>query len=134
MTDQAATNQRIDKWLWCARFFKTRSLAGKNVNGGGFRITRDEDTKRITKASFTVQPEDTIAFTKSDRLFIIKIISLASRRGPAPEAQALYEDLSPPPPPKAEKPLEATGFEREKGMGRPTKRDRREMSKLRDDM
>ncbi|MCI5045926.1 MAG: hypothetical protein MRY59_00370 [Aquisalinus sp.] len=128
-------SQRIDKWLWCARFFKTRSLAGKAVAAGDMRLTRGEQTQRITKASFSVQQDDTIAFTRHARLFIIRVKSCALRRGPAPEAQALYEDLSPPPPPKPEKNLAAVGnFEREKGTGRPTKKDRRDLEKVRQEL
>ncbi|WP_306253346.1 RNA-binding S4 domain-containing protein [Parvularcula sp. IMCC14364] len=136
MTEATAqTSQRIDKWLWCARFFKTRSLAGKTVTAGGMRLTRNDQTHRITKASFCVQPEDTLAFTKHDQLFIVRINACALRRGPAPEAQALYEDLSPPPPKKTDPKVSGSqDFEREKGAGRPTKKDRREMEKIRQDL
>ncbi|MCI5045498.1 MAG: RNA-binding S4 domain-containing protein [Aquisalinus sp.] len=128
-------SQRIDKWLWCARFFKTRSLAGKAVAAGDMRLTRGEQTQRIIKASFSVQQDDTIAFTRHTRLFIVRVKSCALRRGPAPEAQALYEDLSPPPPPKPEKNLAAvSNFEREKGAGRPTKKDRRDLEKVRQEL
>lgn len=133
---EAVPNQRIDKWLWCARFFKTRTLAGKIVSAGNIKLTRKEQTQRISKASFLIQVGDTIAFTKGQRLFVIEIQSLADRRGPAPEAQALYEDHSPPPPekktPSVSKP--GTAFERESGAGRPTKKERRELSKLREDI
>lgn len=132
---QETVSQRIDKWLWCARFYKTRSLAGKAVSGGGIRLTRNEQTQRVTKASFCIQSNDTLAFTKGERLFIIRINDCATRRGPAPEARLLYEDLSPPPPPKEENTQKAiTGFQREKGTGRPTKKDRRELDKLKSDV
>lgn len=122
--------QRIDKWLWCARFFKTRTLAGKAVAAGDIRVTRGADTQRVGKPSFSIQPEDTLAFSRGQKLFIVKVQSLATRRGPAPEAQALYEDHSPPPPPKREKP--AIPFEREEGAGRPTKKERRALDQLRE--
>lgn len=124
------TTQRIDKWLWCARFFKTRTLAGKAVNAGDMRVTRGDSTQRVAKASFCIQPEDTLSFTRGERLFIIRIASLAGRRGPAPEARALYEDQSPPPPPRPER--QPAAFEREKGAGRPTKKDRRALDDLRE--
>lgn len=124
------TTQRIDKWLWCARFFKTRTLAGKAVSTGTIRVTRGGATQRISKPSFCVQPDDTLSFTRGERLFIIEVAALATRRGPAPEARALYADHSPPPPPKTEKPM--PDFAREAGAGRPTKRERRALERLRD--
>ncbi|NHK27052.1 RNA-binding S4 domain-containing protein [Parvularcula flava] len=123
--------QRIDKWLWCARFFKTRTLAGKAVSAGDIRVTRAGNTQRVAKASFCIQPGDTLSFTRGERLFIIEIASTATRRGPAPEARALYDDQSPPPPPRKEKP--AVPFAREQGAGRPTKKDRRALDQLRED-
>ena len=125
------SSQRIDKWLWCARFFKTRTLAGKAVAAGEIRLTRGTDTQRIAKPSYGVQPDDTLAFSRGERIFIIKVAALAERRGPAPEARALYTDLSPPPPPKREKP--APPFEREDGAGRPTKKERRALDQLREE-
>ncbi len=106
---------RIDKWLWYARFFKTRSLATKVVNAGTVRVNGN----RVGKASFMVVEGDTLTFTQADRVRVAKIIQLGTRRGPAPEAQALYEDLTP----VVEKtPPEAT-IERK---GRPSKKDRRD--------
>ena len=112
--------QRIDKWLWCARFFKTRSLAAKFVSASQMRLTRDGVTQRVEKSSFSVRSEDELAFSIGERLKVIKVIQCGARRGPAAEAQTLYEDNSPPLPPKAEKP--AAVFERDKGAGRPTKK------------
>lgn len=115
--------QRIDQWLWHARLFKTRTLAGKFVSDGRVRVTRDETPMRVEKASFTIRPGDHLVFTLHDRLRILGVIQCAKRRGPASEAQTLYDDQSPPPPPKEKKPV--TPFAREKGAGRPTKKDRR---------
>ena len=136
MTESAAPpdTQRIDKWLWCARFFKTRSLAGKAVSAGGFRLTRHDQTQRVSKPGFNVQPNDRIAFTRGERLFVVKVESCARRRAPASEAQTLYEDLSPPPPPKPDRVSSAGSGVREKGSGRPTKKERREIAKLRDEI
>lgn len=124
----APTAQRIDKWLWCARFFKTRTLAAKFVNDGNVRLTRLDETFRIDKPSFSVRPEDTIVFTRNGLLQIILVHDCAQRRGPAGEAAALYEDQSPPPPPKTER--AETPFTREKGAGRPTKKQRRALEAL----
>ncbi|WDI31635.1 RNA-binding S4 domain-containing protein [Hyphococcus flavus] len=124
----AQVSQRIDQWLWRARFFKTRTLASKFVNDGNVRLTRNDNTTRIDKSSANIRAGDTLVFTRNDRLRIIVILECASRRGPASEAQALYDDKSPPPPTKPARPV--APFEREKGAGRPTKKDRRALTAL----
>lgn len=91
---------RIDKWLWYARFFKTRSLASKVVTSGHVRV----NSNRIGKASHNVSPGDTLTFPQGDRIRVAEIVDIGTRRGPAPEAQALYVDLSAPPPPRAPEP------------------------------
>lgn len=124
--------QRIDRWLWCARFFKTRGLAAKFVSEGHIRITRannaTQDTVRAEKPSVLVRAGDTLVFTRHDRLRIIDVRACAARRGPATEAATLYEDRSPPPPPKEEK--QRGPFAREPGAGRPTKRERRALDAM----
>ena len=125
MADQAG---RLDRWLWCARFFKTRSSATKFVNDGHVRITRDETTSRAEKPSLILRPGDTLIFTRGDQLRVIEVIAGAERRGPASEAQTLYTDHSPPRPTKEER--KAQPFEREKGAGRPTKKDRRALDAI----
>lgn len=98
MTGEAETAEtlRVDKWLWHARFLKTRGLAAKLISDGKLRINGD----RFTKPGKTVRPGDVLTFQLYDRIRIVRIIALGTRRGPAPEAQALYEDMSPPPEPK----------------------------------
>ena len=109
------TTQRLDQWLWHARFFKTRSLATKLVSGGHVRV----DGNRVQKASFALRPGMTLTFRQARRVRIIQVDQLAARRGPASEAQGLYTDVSPedqdnaPPNPRFE------------GRGRPTGKDRR---------
>ena len=125
----SAEGQRIDTWLWHARLFKTRTLAAAVVSAGKVRLTRDGTTARVAKTSHQVRPGDTLTFPKGKLIRIVKIEALATRRGPAPEAQGLYEDLTPPPPPREETPKPVG--EREAGAGRPTKRDRRALDKLR---
>ena len=122
--------QRIDSWLWHARFFKTRTLASKFVSDGKVRITREEDTFRAEKPSTTIRPGDVLVFTRNEVLRIIEIINCAARRGPATEARALYDDQSPPPPPKEERAPQP--FAREKGAGRPTKKDRRALNAMKE--
>lgn len=121
-------SQRVDQWLWRARFFKTRTLAAKFVSSGNLRITRKDETTRVDKPSANIRPGDTLVFTRNDRLRIIIVEACAARRGPANEAQTLYEDQSPPPPPKSER--SPSPFNRERGAGRPTKKDRRALQAL----
>ncbi|MEM9233579.1 MAG: RNA-binding S4 domain-containing protein [Pseudomonadota bacterium] len=94
MTELSSSSQRLDKWLWCARIFKTRALAGKVIAGKGVRITRNGQTDRTDKPSFGIRPGDTIAIAKDRAIRVIEVIDLAKRRGPAPEAQTLYIDHS----------------------------------------
>ncbi len=118
---------RLDKWLWYARFFKTRSLATGVCNAGHLRIGGDI----ISKAHHKVRPGDILTFPQSRQIRVVKILALASRRGPAPEAQELYEDLSPPSKETRLPRDTAGGVRREPGSGRPTKRDRRALEKVR---
>lgn len=117
---------RIDKWLWHARFFKTRSLAAAKVKTGTARINGNT----THKPSSTVAPGDVLTFAKDDHIRVIQIDALGERRGPAPEAQALYTDLSPPQPKEKNAHTSNPGFD---GKGRPTKKDRRtlDLSKAR---
>jgi ribosome-associated heat shock protein Hsp15 len=124
--DAAPGSQRIDKWLWCARLFKTRTLATKVVMSGGVRLTRHGATARIGKASALVRAGDQLAFMCGARLRILEIQACAERRGPAAQARLLYTDHSP----KAASPPKAAA--RETGAGRPTKKDRRAIDRLND--
>jgi ribosome-associated heat shock protein Hsp15 len=112
---------RLDKWLWFARFLKSRSLASKLCAGGGVRINR----RVVDKASAQVRTGDVLTFPLGTRIRVIRINALGSRRGPAAEAQTLYEDLSEP----VEK-QPAAAASRSRGSGRPTKADRRALDRL----
>jgi len=116
--------QRLDKWLWCARFFKSRALANKMVGAGRLRLSG----KVVSKSHQLVRPGDVLTFPQGPHIRVVKVLFLADRRGPAPEALLLYEDLSPivPGAGKSEdsKPDSAPA-RRDPGAGRPTKRDRR---------
>ncbi|MCC3861594.1 RNA-binding S4 domain-containing protein [Pseudemcibacter aquimaris] len=124
MSGEKAT-QRIDVWLWHARFYKTRSLATKMVRGGKVRLNGNV-TK---KSSAVVTIGDVLTFTRADQILIAKVLGIGTRRGPAPEAQLLYEDLTPA---REEKKAEVKDVLhiREKGLGRPTKADRRAIDRL----
>ncbi|WP_425052085.1 RNA-binding S4 domain-containing protein [Psychromarinibacter sp. S121] len=123
MTEPRATI-RLDKWLWYARFFKTRGLAAKTVSAGHVRV----NSARVSKPAQAVGPGDTLTFPQAKRIRVVRILAPGTRRGPAPEAQALYEDLSPPAPEPADRPAPAPKFE---GGGRPTKKDRRKSDAMR---
>lgn len=119
---------RLDKWLWFARFFKTRSLATKFCATGRLRINGTV----MPKAHALVRIGDVLTFPLGPHVRVIKIALLGERRGPAPEARTLYEDLAPPQPraePAPDEPL-AAGL-RDPGAGRPTKADRRALERLR---
>jgi ribosome-associated heat shock protein Hsp15 len=116
---------RLDKWLWYARMFKSRSLASKICQAGKVRINRTA----VAKASATVRIGDVLTLPQGDRIRVLEIIELGSRRGPAEEARTLYNDLSPPVPTRKARGL-AKGEVREKGAGRPTKADRRATDRL----
>ncbi|MBJ3762084.1 RNA-binding S4 domain-containing protein [Maribius pontilimi] len=108
---------RLDKWLFYARFFKTRSVAAKVVTSGGVRV----DGTRVSKPSAAVGIGDTLTFAQGRAIRVVKVLALGDRRGPAPEAQALYDDHSPPPPERVAQPVTDKG-------GKPSKKDRRDMN------
>jgi len=81
---------RLDKWLWHARFFRSRSLAGKVCGSGRIRV----DGKIVQKAHFGIRVGQVVTFPQSHHIRVVKVLGLGTRRGPAPEAQLLYEDLS----------------------------------------
>ena len=117
---------RLDKWLWHARFARTRSLAAKLVGGARFRINGNP----TEKAHHAVKPGDVLTFALGPHIRVIKVLALGLRRGPAPEARLLYEDLDPPKPATAT-PAEPPVAPRSDGAGRPTKRERRATDRLR---
>ena len=121
--DPTAAALRIDKWLWAARFFKTRSLASGACAGGKVDITEE-----AAKPARLVRSGDLVKVTlPQGRRRIVKVVSLDDRRGPATTARALYEDLTPPEPPRLR---QGAPPYREPGAGRPTKRERREVDRL----
>ncbi len=82
---------RIDKWLWHARFYKTRSLAQQAACSGVLRL----NNARVEKASVAVKPGDVLTVPRGHReIAIVRVQALGICRGPAPEAQGLYEVLS----------------------------------------
>lgn len=121
MSDPRPT-MRVDKWLWQARFFKTRGLSAKLVTGSHCRVNGNH----ISKASYAIGPDDVLTFPQGDRIRVIKVSGIGNRRGPATEAQTLYEDLTPPEEERLPKPERV-------GNKRPTKKDRRKIDLLQRD-
>ncbi len=117
---------RIDKWLWAARCFKTRSMAGKACTAGHVKVDGNS-----VKASKLVRVGVQIDVRTPGGLRILEVAALGERRGPASEAQKLYVDHTPPPPPREATDLMDPMVYRDRGAGRPSKRDLREIRKIR---
>jgi len=106
---------RLDKWLWQARMFRSRSLAARQVAEGRVRV----NGARVGKPATPVAAGDTLTFVRTGQVLVLRIVALGARRGPAAEAAGLYTDLSPPDTPSG-------------GGPRPTGRDRRAIDAFRD--
>lgn len=118
-----AADVRIDKWLWAARLFKTRSLASAACVAGHVKVNGTS-----VKAARGVRIGDMLEVRTPGGPKVVEVAALSERRGPAPTARTLYVDHTPPPPPKDET---APAGQRERGAGRPSKRDLRKLRKLR---
>lgn len=119
-------NVRIDKWLWAARFFKTRSLATEAIDSGRVRL----DGERI-KPARPVKIDDKLLIDNGAEVWEVLVLGISDKRGAAPVARLLYEETSASVT-KRENDQEARKLYREPGTtikGRPTKRDRRALSK-----
>lgn len=120
-------SQRIDKWLWCARFFKTRGQAAEAINGGKVHV----DGLRVKPARL-VRAGSRLEIRRGESQFDVTVMAVAARRGPAPEARALYEES----PESVERRAAERDTKRIERLarpvfeGRPTKRDRRKLSDL----
>jgi ribosome-associated heat shock protein Hsp15 len=82
---------RLDKWLWQARFVKTRALASELAGGGHLRL----NGQHCTKAGHVLRVGDVLTFPLAGRIRVVRVTALGQRRGPAAEAQALFDDLAP---------------------------------------
>ncbi len=118
---------RVDKWLWQARFFKSRALASAVAGSGGLRL----NGTHVGKPSQLVRPGDVLTFPQASRIRVIRIEALGDRRGPAPEARALYSDLDETESKPAGDSAPTTPATRVAGSGRPTKKERRRTDALR---
>jgi ribosome-associated heat shock protein Hsp15 len=123
MTDGTApaASVRIDKWLWAARCFKTRGVAADACAAGHVKLNGAS-----VKPAKSVKVGDKLEVHTPGGLRILEVIALSDRRGPAEVARTLYLDHSPPPAPR-----ESPVVIRERGTGRPSKREQRQIQKLR---
>ena len=116
---------RLDTWLWYARFYKSRSLASKAILGGKLRL----NSNKIIKPASKVKINDVLTINHVNMVRIIKIQSIGARRGPASEAQTLYNDLSADVT-AASKIKDVSEKSKKDTNKRPTKKDRRILDKI----
>ncbi len=117
---------RVDKWLWAVRVYKTRTAA-TNACSTGRVLINEEPAKPATK----ITVDDVVSARKGDLLYVYRLVEPIEKRVGAPRAAECYEDLSPPRAPTSDVRLTPPGGARERGAGRPTKRDRRQLDRLR---
>lgn len=118
---------RIDKWLWAVRMYKTRTLATEACASGKIKIEGES-----VKASYLLKAGQTIHLNKQGEKWILKSVKLIEKRVSAPLAVECYEDLTPPEE-KNKLQFPASFYEvRDRGIGRPTKKDRREIDKFKE--
>lgn len=115
-------SSRVDRWLWAVRITKTRPDAAAACRGGHVRVN-----DRPAKPATTVCPGDTVSALVGDRTRIVEVLRVIQKRVGAADAVTCYVDRTPPPPPASATPMAA----RDRGAGRPTKRDRRVLDKWR---
>ena len=126
-TKEAGEQMRVDKWLWAARFFKTRSLAAEAVAGGKVEINGAR-----AKPSRSVRPGETINIRKGPFEWTVIVLGLAKTRGPAPEARLLFDETEESMRKRAAAAAQLK-FERPPQFdlpGRPSKKDRRSMQRF----
>jgi ribosome-associated heat shock protein Hsp15 len=125
--DSDSNKMRVDKWLWAARFFKTRSLAIEAIDSG--KVLVNEERVKPAKA---IDVGNLIAIRLGPYTFVVEVLGLSDKRGPAPQAQKLYRETE-----ESVKKREELAFVRkaqaqevQRGEGRPTKKDRREIERF----
>jgi len=122
MTEPSA-RQRIDKWLFFARIAKSRTLAQEWIEGGHVSVNGE----KVRRSSAEVRPGDRLEVLAERRTHVLVVKAPGDRRGPYEEARLLYDDESPPP----EKLTPFEQAQRAPGAGRPEKKDRRALDRLR---
>ncbi len=130
----AAARLRIDKWLWAARFFKTRGLAQDAVEGGRVRFVLSGNPGDRIKPSREVRLGDVLHIQVGDLIWTVTVLGLSDKRGPAPVARQLYEESAESVAARLAQ-IEAKRGQVEPGSsikGRPTKKDRRQIHRFND--
>jgi ribosome-associated heat shock protein Hsp15 len=122
---EPAESTRVDKWLWAVRMFPTRTAATTACDGGHVHVN-DASAKPATK----LKVGDTVQAFVGDRRRILEVTTIIEKRVGAPVAVTCYVDHSPPVV-KSDDPFDGIAFQRDRGAGRPTKRDRRDLDRLR---
>lgn len=128
MENEGVTGVRIDKWLWAARFFKARSLAGRACE-----LNRIQSNGQVSKAAREVKVGDLLQIKNDGGDFQVEVLALSDMRGPATVAQSLYRET------EASREARLKVAEERKAMpfidalieGRPSKKDRRTLDRLR---
>jgi len=134
MSVTTTSGVRLDKWLWAARFFKTRSLAAEEVHKGRVSVNGT-----VAKAAREVRIGDTIALRQGNIPKTVQVLGLSHMRGPAPVAQQLYAET-----PESQQQRQQLAEQRrlapepaaaiaQQRQGRPTKRQRRDLDEARND-
>ena len=118
--------ERVDKWLWAVRIFKTRTAANDACASGRVRINGDQ-----AKAASKVRVGDEVAVRTRGETRTVEVAALHEKRVGAPIAASAYVDHTPPRPSADEAPPIADAARRDRGAGRPTKRERRQIDRLR---
>jgi ribosome-associated heat shock protein Hsp15 len=121
--DDSGSTTRVDRWLWSVRVFKTRSLATEACRSGHVAVNR-----AVTKPSSQVHVGDLVTIRIDGRDRVLEVVRLIDNRVGAPIASQCFVDRSPPLPPSE---TMGTGLVRDPASGRPTKRDRRLIDRLR---
>ena len=128
MSGAAGDRVRLDRWLWAARFFKTRGLAQQAIAGG-----RVELNGARVKPAHALRAGDRLAIRRGDERFVVTVVALAERRGPASVARGLSAEDAASVAARAEAAEQRRMVTVERRHGRPTKRERRQIDRLQRD-
>ncbi len=129
MPEEFPSSQRLDKWLWAARFFKTRNTAAAAISGGKVQC----DDERV-KPARRIRPGARLNIRRGPMVWEVVVVALSNHRRPAKEAALLYTETEAS---VATREAEAArrkqrSEQRQRGLGRPTKRDRRQLQRLKE--
>ena len=125
MSDSAAASMRLDKWLWSARFYKTRSLAAEAIASGRVQVNAER-----AKPAKNIRPGDSLFVRKPPFEFTLTVKALSERRGPAVDARLLYEETPASVAAREKLATELRDMPPPLFKGRPTKKDRRDLERV----